>query len=378
MAKNKVLLVITKGGLGGAQKHLKELALYLSSEYEVEVVSGNEGELTQSLNKYNIKTHIVPEIKNTFEIKTLIRGANSLSKIIRKENFEIVHAHSSSAGLVSALAVLYCRLIQLKSKPKFIFTVHGWAFNEERPFGIKSLLWILQMFSVATSNIAIAVSHAIKDKAPSFFAKKMNVIYNGIEDFSLESKSKARSIIDPRSKNPKEYWFGIIAELNHNKGVDVAIKAFKNFADKDHKLIIIGGGVARDDLEKLSAELNLTQYIKFTGPIPDASKLMKAFDLLLMPSRTEAMPYVPLEAGIAKVPIIASAVGGIPEIIENFKEGILVRPNNVRELIIAISHAVENPLRMRACASELYKKVTQKFKAKKSVSQTLELYKKLF
>jgi len=378
MEKKRVLMVITKGGIGGAQKYVRDLSLHLTAQYDVSLAAGNEGLLTSSLSRYNIPVHIIPQISNSFRVGTNLKAVKAIVDLIAKDKADIVHAHSSLAGFATAIAVWILRIRRFEMSPKLIFTVHGWAFNEDRPPHQKVLLWILQMLTVVMSDRVIAVSEAIMEKIPSLLRKRARVIYNGIEAFTPETKVKARSHLIPNTKDGKEIWVGYIGELNLNKGVDILLKAVRDTVQQPpFKLVIIGDGIEKQHLVETSERLHIDSFTTFVGAIPNASHFIKAFDLLVMPSRTEAMPYVPLEAGITKTPIIASAVGGIREIIENFTDGLLVRPGRPKELTIALHSALQNPLRMKSYADSLYKKVTTTFKSKECIRKTIELYNSL-
>jgi glycosyltransferase involved in cell wall biosynthesis len=111
------------------------------------------------------------------------------------------------------------------------------------------------------------------------------------------------------------------------------------------------------------------------GKIDGASQYLKAFDIFMLPSRTEAFPYAILEAGEAGLPIIASAVGGIPELISDFDLGLLVRPGNIREIKLALTRLLDNPAERASLGKNIHKKVTKDFTVKKMVEGTMGVYK---
>ena len=212
------------------------------------------------------------------------------------------------------------------SLPFAIFTVHGWAFLENRS---RWQVWLIKLASKITClfyDKIICVSHndyneALKNKiAP---AKKLIVIHNGInpKDYNFQERTGSAFVV------------GTIGESTKNKGHKYLKEAEKYFPDLKFNII---------------------------SNIPNAAKYLKNFDIFVLPSLKEGLPYVILEAGLAGLPVIASNVGGIPEIIENGKEGLLVHPANPEELAAAIKKLVENKTLRETLAKNLNEKNHQR------------------
>ena len=142
-------------------------------------------------------------------------------------------------------------------------------------------------------------------------------------------------------------------------------------------LIIIGEGERKEKLQARINRYNLQNSVFLVGRINDASKYLKAFDIFTLTSITEALPYVILEAGLAGLPIIASAVGGIPEIIDDMESGILVRPKEPAEIEKALSFLLKNPDKMALFKEKITDKIRREFSKEKMVRETLALYKQI-
>ncbi len=106
----------------------------------------------------------------------------------------------------------------------------------------------------------------------------------------------------------------------------------------------------------------------------NASKFLKAFDVFVLSSRTEALPYVPLEAGLAQLPVVASQVGGIPEIISSGKNGLLVESGNVAEFSRAISELLQDSTKAATFGHNLRKTAEEKFSVSRMVEKTIAVY----
>lgn len=390
--KKKILYVITKSNWGGAQRYVYDLATNLPSEtFDVAVVFGGEGELTSKLKEANIRTIPIQRLQRDIGFASDIASFFALLKIFLKEKPDVVHLNSSKAGGLGALATRVYNLlpkgsplqaISYKLQAKIIFTAHGWAFNEERGAFSKTLIWLLSWLTAFLSHATITVSEYDLSRARQlpFLKKKFVCIHNGIEKGKFLSKKEARAILlpDHATVKDKELWIGMIAELHANKGVEYAIKAAHRYAKKPESekfiLVIIGEGEERAALTKLIQELRLNNGVFLAGKKENAGALLKAFDLFLLSSIKEGLPYVILEAGCAELPVIASAVGGVPEIITDMHSGILVKPKREDEIALALEYMLANKEKARGFGGALKEKILNEFSFKKTLEATVKLY----
>ncbi|MCX6800409.1 MAG: glycosyltransferase family 4 protein, partial [Candidatus Falkowbacteria bacterium] len=140
------------------------------------------------------------------------------------------------------------------------------------------------------------------------------------------------------------------------------------------KAIIIGEGFERLRLEKILSQENLTDDIFLIGALPNASRLLKAFDIYICSSVKEGLPYSILEAGLAELPIIATNVGGIPDIINNHINGLLVESQNPTLLTQAIKELIANPQLRRELSAKVSVTINQNFKIERAIALTQENY----
>ena len=120
--------------------------------------------------------------------------------------------------------------------------------------------------------------------------------------------------------------------------------------------------------------MNITEIVRFLGFIPDAKKLLSGADTFLLPSRTEAFPYAILEAGMAGLSIIATSVGGVPEVIHDMQNGILVHPRNPKEIAEAILYLLDHSEKQKEFGKEIKKTISNFFSLDKMLSETMTLY----
>jgi len=219
-----------------------------------------------------------------------------------------------------------------------------------------------------------------------FVKDKISVIHLGIENISfldrdiarkelLNFNSKLKNKIT-KAKNPVK-WIGTISELHKTKGLEYIIKAISSAKLKNKNIIflIIGAGENKKSLESLINKHHLGSSVFLLGHVSAASSYLKALDIFTLTSISEALGYVLLEAGQAGVPILASNVGGIPEIIHDMESGILVRSKNPDEISKGINFILSNPKKATHMSTRLKKDVSMNFSMRDFVAKTVVLYK---
>lgn len=385
--KQKIFFLITKGNMGGAQRYVYDLATNLPpTHFEVTVFMGDlpaqagGGELEKYLKIAEINTKKIDGLIRNVSLFNEWRIFWQLVKLFKKEKPDIIHLNSSKIGALGALAG---RIAGIK---KIIFTGHGWAFNEKRPWWQKIIIYKLHWLTVFLSHTTIAVSEKTKQDLLHlpFIKNKITVIHNGLSGVNYLPRETARQELaskiwkkdfDPNSLN-KTLIIGTIAELHKNKGVDLLIQALSQIKNKLPNVLIwiIGDGEEKNRIRDLIKTNKLKDRVFLLGKIDEAKKYLKAFDIFTLTSRTEAFPYAILEAGQASLPVIASTVGGIPEVISSFNLGILVRPGNIREIKLALTRLIDNPTERKLFGKNLAKKVNKEFTIKKMVKETMEVY----
>jgi len=370
--KRKILYVITKGNFGGAQRYVYDLATNLpENKFEVTVACGEGEILKKKLREKNIKVIELKSSQRDINISKDIKTFFEIKKIIKQERPDILHLNSSKIGGLGALAG------RLAGVPKIIFTGHGWAFNETRGVLSRIIILFLHWLTILLCHITIAVSEKAKRDVGwlPFIKSRVKVVYNGIEKFEALPKKEARIIL--ASKDSGKIIIFSISELHKNKGVDVALKALSLLPKEIKEKIIYsvaGGGEEKENLERLASELEILDTVRFLGFVSDAKKLLFGADMFLFPSRTEAFPYAPLEAGLAGLPIIATSVGGVPEVIHDMQNGILIHPQNPKEIAEAILYLLDHPEKQKEFGGEIRKTVVNFFSLDKMLEETIKLY----
>lgn len=362
--KKKVLYLVTKSNFGGAQRYVYDLATSLpNDQFDPVVACGGNGELVKRLTEAQIPVIGIPSLERDIMFIKEIRALFSIMDVVRSARPDILHVNSSKAGALGAFAG---RLLGIK---KIIFTIHGWPFREKRSFLWRVFVWSASLVTLIFSTQAIAVSK--KDFEDSPWRKKTIYIKNGIRPFETKPRAEARALLS-RTPVDNELWVGTIAELTRNKGIDILINVAQS--TEDSRFVVIGDGEERERLGKLVETLEIKDRVTLRGNIPDAYHLLSAFDIFILPSRKEGLPYTVLEAGVAGLPVIASAVGGVPEIIRNGETGILVPPEDEKAFSEAIKSLLEHPEKRTWLGRNLRALVEREYSFAKMLEETLAVY----
>jgi glycosyltransferase involved in cell wall biosynthesis len=388
----KILYLITKSNFGGAQRYVFDLATSAQKlGHDVVVGFGGAGELSLRLVEAGVRTISIPSLDRDVNPAADIKTFFHLLDIFSDELPDVVHLNSSKIGGLGALAARIWngwewgrKFIGKGGKPThIIFTGHGWAFNEERSDTERFVIGFLHWFTIQLSHKTICVSRKTREQVNTlpFIGHKLAVIYNGVSTVKTLSKKAA---LDTIFGDKKTEWLkdrpiivGTLAELHKNKGLAYAIEGMallKKQTSTPCIFLILGEGEEHAHLDALIVKLGLEQSVFLAGYREGGVKLLSGFDVFLLPSITEAFPYALLEAGNVGLPVVATAVGGIPEIIDDMQSGILIQTKNGGEVARALSFLIENPERRVQLGIAIAEQIRGRFNLETMVKETLALY----
>src|SRR4030042_2913741 len=319
----RIILVITRGEIGGAQVAILNLAKALKNMGQVVIVGSNdERYLNDELMQYKIPAIQFKWLKRTYNPFAIIMFILELYKFIKEYNFDVVHLNSSNV-LFGAVGINL-----FKKKTNIIFTFHGLSILDENykvPNLLKKAYCYLFKFLLLFFNKPVFVSQRNMDDAIRLkIVKKGDVIYNGLEprELSFISKEDARLFLQKFIGNDlgDKFLIGSIGRLAYPKNYEFLIKVFSEILRiKNNTLcIIIGDGPDKHKYLNLVKEKGLENHFYLIGEIKDAYKYIKAFDLFVLPSKYEGLSITLLEALFAQVPILTTRVGGNPEVLDYF------------------------------------------------------------
>ena len=287
-----------------------------------------------------------------------------LSKIIHKEKIDIVHSWLFQANIISRISARLAGVNRVISSVRVMEQEKKWQLSIER----------------ITSNLCkkiIVNSRALKNfllEKNVADSEKIEVIYNGIE---VSENSDKRNIFKELGLKENEKIIGTVGRLHKQKGIEYFLESAKIILPSvgfPLKFIIVGDGPERKKLESKARRLGIKNEVLFTGIREDAINLISIMDIFVLPSLWEGTPNVVLEAMLWGKPVISTEVGGVPELIENQVDGILVKPGNPVALADAVLQALKNERESIQMGIRAKEKVKKYFSIEKMVEQTEKLY----
>lgn len=374
--RKKILFIITKSNFGGAQRYVYDIATNLPpSAYEVVVACGGNGVLVEKLREAGIRVHSVEHFERDIHISKEWKALGEVRALIRRERPDIVHINSSKAGILGTVAAC------IEQTPCIIFTAHGWPFFEKRNIGWRIFVWAFSWITTLLAHHVIVVSAYDKTRARLWgLSQKLTTVHTAISDFPLIAREDARAALFPpaiQHEHTRDIWVVSTGEHTKNKNLLFlldAVRTYNEVAPRKLFLTLMSDGEDRPALEAYAETHTMTSQIHFTGFVPEARSYLRAFDIFVLPSLKEGLPYGLLEAGHAGLFAIASDVGGVPEVMTTHQTGILIDPRRASSLVDAFRFYDTHPDDARAYQTALTKTVHQFFTRDEMLRETLAVY----
>ena len=336
--KAKVLHIITRLDKGGSAENTFLTVKGLDKEkYDVTLMSGPVEDASQErrtqVEEYGIRyIHLPVLVRNIHMVYDLI-ALFKIYRFLAKEKFDVVHTHTSKAGLLGRFAA------KLAGTPLVVHTPHGHIFyGYFRRLKTKMFIRLEKLASRMTHKIVALTDRERSDYITHKIVRegKCIVIHSGIEldryrELTIEEKNKLKKEIGI----PEDAMVvGTAGRLISVKGPEFMIKASQHISleSPETYLIFAGDGPLKEDLQTLAKETGTDKNIVFLGWRDDVPRILSVFDIFLLPSLNEGMGRVLAEAMALGKPIVASNVGGIPDLVIHGKNGYLVPPQNPEKL----------------------------------------------
>ncbi|PIR88905.1 MAG: hypothetical protein COU07_03340 [Candidatus Harrisonbacteria bacterium CG10_big_fil_rev_8_21_14_0_10_40_38] len=373
--RTRVLYLITKSDIGGAQKYVTDLQKNLNKNlFDAKIIYGGR-DVKWLSNRTSLWGLFFNDLFAVFE----------LVSIFRKEKPHIIHLNSSKAGVVGSFAGAIYKLTTRTLRPKIVFTAHGWVFNPDNYYS-SPVRWahiLLHKFAAIFQDKIICVSEydrllAIKYKiAP---ANKLITIHNGINvDMDFLPRDEARREIlhrlnkdDSNGNFLNSQWIGSIGRLTKEKDYATFINSAVKLVDA--YFFIVGSGNEFKNLEKLIIDLNLTSKVFIVPPKGKDAELLKAFDIFTLTSIKEGLPYTLLEAGAASLPLVVTRVGGVPEVVLSGINGLVVQKKSPVDLAHAFLSLLSDKNLRTNYSKQSGVEIEKRFLLSSMIQKTEDLY----
>ncbi len=346
---------------GGVSKYTFKLSEGLSSCGHQVIFACNDCFISQ---RFNDNLRIYKNISlSPANFSNLIRTITQLKRIISSENVHIINTHHRFASLAAKL-VCFRTGIPLVSTVHEIKQDHHWMTR----FGI--------------GQHVISISDAIKQNLISSYkvpAEKISVIKIGLDNQCRHEGISVEQIKKSLAINTPGPFIGCIGRFSLEKGQIYLLQAIPKIIKEFQGacFLFMGDGPDRDALEKITEDLDITNNVFFLGWRDDVGKVADLLDLVVIPSLSEGLSLVALEMLEKKKAVIATNVGGIPEVVQNMHTGILIPPGNSLAIQEAVIMLLKNPGLRQSLGDKGSRFVNDNFSFEKMIDQTEKIYKAL-
>jgi len=318
----KVMLLCTNADRSGAPNHVLSLINSLPNNIDFLAVFGEEGPIAEELKIGGYRVEIIKGMRSSISPLRDIQSLFVLNKMLTRFKPDFIHAHSTKAGMMG-------RILSLKTGIPCIFTVHGWGWRGLPYLSAGIVIFIERALSLFPRCSYIYVSQSVEVEATKKLKIPLGlgrVIHNGVDDFGTkpENSEKLTIVMPARVCDAKDH--------------ETLIRAFEQISH-DSSLILCG---AKTDTEGFKENIQRWapkrfQDIHCLGVRDDVPALIRESNIVALSSNFEALPITIIEAMSSGRAVIATKVGGVPELIDDQKSGLLVQNKDIAGLVSAIN-----------------------------------------
>lgn len=381
-----MLRVIARLNVGGPALHVAYLTAGLADRgYDTTLVAGTIGRGEESMafvaEAKGVRVAVLDELGRKISPFRDARAVLRLAQLIREERPAILHTHTAKAGAVGRLAAV---LAGRSRPPIVVHTFHGHVlrgyFNRVVTLGFRTLERLL----AGVTTKLIAVSPEVRDDLVALGvapASKFAIIRLGIE---LDQRVGGRNGARDETRRAlglagDPFVVGWVGRMTAVKRTDLVVRAFRSLVDRgvDARLLLVGDGPDRDDLERLAHDLGVVKRCLFLGYQEDVARFYDAMDVLFLPSVNEGTPVSVIEALAAKRPAVATRVGGVPDVVRDGVDGFLVDSDDPGALADRLAELAGDPSRRTEMGEAGRARVLERYAVQRLVDDVDRLYRDL-
>lgn len=370
--ENKIRVLHVAEAAGGVERYLETLFKYTDHDKVENILICSQNYSYERMKQLADRV-IVIKMAHQINSKADFKSIKAIRHYIKQIKPDIVYAHSSKAG---ALA----RIADLGINNKVIYNPHGWAFNMQQSAKKKEMYKWVERISAHFCNKIVCISDAEKESAlreKICNPNKLQVIYNGIDLEEIKNtKPKTRKELGI----PEDaFVVGQVGRLSEQKAPDTFVKAAKLIKEKipNAYFILVGDGELRGQIEKMIHEAGLDNNFLITGWVDNPAAYMKIMNVGTLLSRWEGFGLVLPEYMACGVPIVATNVDAIPNIVQDGKNGILVRKNNFEAVSKAVNELFDESSLRKQLINNAEQIVNEKYNAIRLTHESIQMYLRL-
>ena len=365
----KILFVVTAAEFGGASRHVLALSGHLLGKgCKVGIVAAPEPRLMREAKRLGAQVFPNRYFVRPTQLQNDIRALGPVWRALRKFQPDLVSAHSTKAGYA---ARLLCTLLGVKP---VLFTAHGWAFTEGRSEGARRWLARAERLAARVTSKIICVSEHDRELALRFRVGKpeqLVTVHNGMDPslFLAARGHRVRSELG-LGRAPVITYAGRLAPP---KDPLTLLRACRMLPG-DFRVLLVGEGELRNSVREYAQRNGLGSKVVLLGEREDVPEILAASDVFVLPSDWEGLPRSIIEAMMAGLPVAATRVGGVPELVEDGVTGYLVPPQDSHALAAALQSLLVDPGLRQRLGEAGRKRALEHFSLAETIRRTQKVY----
>jgi glycosyltransferase involved in cell wall biosynthesis len=341
------VFLVTLAETGGAQTYVASLLEPLAGHFDVVVAAHGDGPLREAAQAKGVRFVPLRHVRRPLSIWRDFFGLVELLRLLRRERPHIVHVNSAKAAALGRVSAW------LAGVPIRIYTVHGWAFLASQGVASHLYRWIERALRPLTT-VTVCVSENERRagiEARACDERTTIVIRNGVEP--ADARARETSAATPR--------LVMVGRFQAPKDPVTLIRALAMLRETRFEALFVGDGPDRPAVEEEVQRLGLESAVQFLGERSDVPALLATADVFVLSTRSEGLPLSILEAMAAGLPVVASNVGGVPELVLDDATGLLVPPADPHALAGALERLLEDPLLGRRLGDAARLRIAEQF-----------------
>lgn len=359
----RVTYCITRSDtIGGAHVHVADMAAWLRREgHEADVIVGGEGPYCEHLAALGVPYRISRHLQRSIDPAQDVAAVRELRRLFRSGRPDLVSLHSAKAGILGRLAAAGLGI-------PVVFTAHGWSFTQGVSGRRARVFWLLEKATARLCRLMIAVSEHDRRKALDIGLcppDRIVTIHNAMPDNALRARP---------GQPVRPVRIVSIARMQAPKDHQTLLEALARLPADAWEADLIGDGPLEAQVRERIAALGLGQRVRILGLRKDIPELLAAGQVFVLVSRSEGFPRSILEAMRAGLPVVASAVGGVAEAVEEGVNGMLLRPGDSAQLAGCLQVLIDDPAVRQRLGQAGRQRFEQSFRFQRMAEATLAAY----
>jgi glycosyltransferase involved in cell wall biosynthesis len=356
----RIVFLITLAETGGAQTYVASLLGALTRDFDVVVAAHGDGPLRDATPEAGARFVSLTHVRRAVSPWRDALGLLEVLRFLRRERPQILHVNSAKAAALGRLAAWIVRV------PVRVYTVHGWAFLADEGLASTGYRWVERGLRRLTT-VTICVSE--NERRAGVAARACDeattvVIRNGVERTNAAREESS-------SRPPRLVMVG---RLQAPKDPLTLIGALAYLHGQDLEALLVGDGPERGTVEEEVRRAGVESTVRLLGERSDVAELLRGAEIFVLSTRSEGLPLSVLEAMAAGLPVVASNVGGVPELVVDGETGLLVPPGDPRSLAAAIERLLQDPSLSRRLGEAGRARVADQFDIARVRQAHVDLY----